>query len=143
MIAMDFMSDFLIDQLKINYKTYIMRFIILFVILLTGCFTQAQTPENPGTPEERAEKLTLRMQEELVLTTEQVPPVKALNLKYAKIMQTEVVDRELSMWTMYNKGTKINKEKEKELKPLLTETQWKKYEMMRSKAMSQIWSRIF
>lgn len=120
-----------------------MKLFIVFILLFTCSFASAQSMENPGTPEERAEKLTIRMQEELTLTADQVAPIKALNLRYAKIMQTEVIDKELNMWTMYNKGTKINKEKEKELKPLLTDAQWKKYETMRSKAMSQIWSRIF
>lgn len=119
--------------------------ILLSIALLFSLFqiVTAQTLENPGTPEERAERMTIKMQEELDLTTEQVPDIKALNLKYAQIMQKEVIDTNLNTWAMYNRGTKINKKKEAELKPLLTENQWKKYEKLRSKSMSQIWSKIF
>lgn len=121
-----------------------MRFITsILLFLITFTFATAQTIDNPGTPEERAEKMTAKMQEKLSLTNEQLPKVKALNLKYAKIMQTEVIDKNLSKWGMYNKGTKINKKKEVELKPLLTSVQWKKYEQMKTEATSKMWSQLF
>lgn len=121
-----------------------MKFLItIFTFLFCFSYLSAQTIDNPGTPEERAEKMTAKMQDELSLTKEQLPKVKALNLKYAQIMQTEVIDPEISMWTMYSRGNKINKKKEVELKPLLTEEQWKKYEKMSAAATKKIWSKIF
>jgi hypothetical protein len=106
-------------------------------------FVTAQTLDNPGTPEERAEKMTARMQQELSLTEAQLPDIQVLNLKYAKIMQAEVIDPDLNVWTMYSRGNKINKRKEEELKPLLTDVQWKKYEQMRAAVTSKIWKKIF
>lgn len=119
--------------------------ILFSIVLFLGLFqlANAQTLDNPGTPEERAEQMTIKMQEELDLSVGQVPEIKALNLKYAQIIQKEVIDAKLNTWAMYNHGTKINKKKEAELKPLLTENQWKKYEKLKSKAISQIWSKIF
>lgn len=119
------------------------KLLIIFNLLLGIQILQAQTLDNPGTPEERAEKMTAKMQEELSLTAEQLPKAKALNLKYAKIMQKEVIEPDLNSWAMYNKGTKINKKKEVELKPLLNAAQWEKYEKMRASAMSNMWSKLF
>lgn len=121
-----------------------MKILLIVISLLIGMqVAQAQTLDDPGTPEERAEKMTAKMQEELSLTSEQLPKVKVLNLKYAKIMQKEVIEPDLNSWAMYNKGTKINKKKEVELKPLLNAAQWEKYEKMKASAMSKMWSKIF
>lgn len=115
----------------------------IFSLLFSIQVVQAQSIDNPGTPEERAEKMTSEMQKQLPLNEEQLPTIKALNLKYAQIIQKEVLDQNLSNWSKYNKSMKINKKKEIELKPLLSETQWKNYEKLKSDAMNKAWSRIF
>lgn len=121
-----------------------MKLIIMISgFLLSFSFTQAQSMDKPGTPEERAEKMTSEMHTQLPLIEQQVSVVQALNLKYAQIIQKEVLDQDLSKWSKYNKSMKINKKKEAELKPLLSETQWKNYEKLKSKAMNKAWSRIF
>lgn len=119
------------------------KLIIVTILLSSFHFLKAQSLENPGTPEERAEKMTTKMKEELALTKDQIPKVKALNLKYAAITQKEVIDPKLNTWAMYNKGMKINKKKEAELQSLLTKDQWTKYEAMKTSAMSTMWTKIF
>jgi hypothetical protein len=104
---------------------------------------QAQTLDNPGTPEERAAKMTQRMKEEILLRADQVAPVQELNLKYARIAQEEIFDPGLGMFASYRKGMKLNEQKEKELKQLLTEAQWRSYEKLKSESMKIIWSKIF
>jgi len=106
-------------------------------------FAQAQSLDNPGTPEERAEKMTQRMKNEIPLETDQVAPVQELNLKYARIAQEEIFDPGLGIFATYRKGMKLNEQKEEELKKLLTEDQWQSYEKMKSASMKQIWSKIF
>lgn len=94
--------------------------------------------ENPGTPEQRADTLTQKMTTALKLTADQIPVVYGLNLKYAKVAQTEILDKDLSMWSMYMKGSRINKDKEKELKPLLSKEQWKLYKDFKAENRSQM-----
>ncbi len=121
-----------------------MKTILSILSLITIVqIAQAQTFDNPGTPEERAEKMTLRMKEEIPLKADQVTPVQELNLKYARIVQIEVLDQDLNMFTHYNKGLKINKKKEQELKKLLSEKQWQSYEKLKSESMKTMWSKIF
>ena len=120
-----------------------MKLLLFFITICCCSFASAQTLENPGTPEERAEKMTSEMHKQLPLTEAQLPAIKALNLKYAKIIQSEVLDKDLNSWSKYNKSMKINKKKEEELKPLLSEAQWKNYKKLKSEAISKAWSRIF
>lgn len=117
--------------------------ISIFSLLVIMNYLQAQSMENPGTPEERAEKMTQKMEEDLPLRPEQVSVIQELNLKYARIIQTEVLNKNLSKWSRYNKSIKINKQKEKELKPLLSDSQWKNYEKLKSEAINKAWSQIF
>ena len=99
----------------------------LFAALLMGSAGFSQTLENPGTPEERATKITLQMQKNLQLDSVQLQQVEALNLKYAKMAQEKIVGQGLSKWAMYRQGVKLNAQKEQELKPLLSARQWETY----------------
>ena len=111
---------------------------ITLIFLFLVSFGTVLTAQDYGTPEERAEKMTSEMQKELPLAEEEVDTVKSLNLKYAKIIQREVIDKDLSKWSSYKKIKKINGEKEVELRGLLSESQYQNYEKMkkeRSKSM--------
>jgi hypothetical protein len=100
---------------------------LLLGIYLHG-FSQKFTKENPGTPEQRAKIMTDTMQVRLKLNNIQTEKIHALNLKYAKISQKEVIETDASTFSKYWKGNEINNRKEKELNPLLTADQWKLYE---------------
>ena len=115
--------------------------ISLFTALLLGPAGFSQTLENPGKPEERAAKITRQMQEHMQLDSRQLQQVEALNLKYAKIAQKEIIDKDLSKWSMYRQGAKLNAKKEQELKPLLSAGQWEAYEQLKKQRTRKLlWS---
>lgn len=103
-------------------KLLILCFLIATYVSLTG-----QTLENPGTPEERAQKITQEMTQFLPLDSTEVDTIYALNLKYAQKAQVEIIEPDMSMWSRYRKGQKLNKKKEEELQPLLSDAQWDNY----------------
>ncbi len=117
--------------------------IILSVALLFGTASFSQSLKDPGTPEERAVKITQQMQASLHLDSIQLRQVEALNLKYAKIAQEEIVDQGLNKWSMYRQGTKLNAQKEKELKPLLSAKQWERYEQQKKQIVGKILGFLF
>lgn len=115
-----------------------MKSLMILLLSLLGTFvlsaqSQQSKTESPfGTPVERAKLQTEKMKEALPLRADQIDKVYSLNLKYAKIMQKEVFDEGASQWIMYTKGSEINKRKEKELKPMLSEEQLKNYEKLKA-----------
>ena len=117
--------------------------ISLFTALLLGVAGFSQTLENPGTPEERAAKISLQMQEHMQLDSVQLQQVEALNLKYAKIAQKEIIDKDLSKWSTYRQGAKLNAQKEQELKPLLSATQWEAYEQLKKQQTRKLLGSFF
>ena len=117
-------------------------FTLTFLILVyTGL--AGQTLDNPGTPEERAQKITQQMIQALPLDSVQIDTIYALNLKYAQIAQLEIIEPEISMWSRYRKGQKLNKQKEEELLPLLSETQWENYLKQKSASKKQMLKKLF
>jgi hypothetical protein len=114
----------------------------LIILMLSCCaismHAQSKTASPYGTPQERAKLQTEKMKTALPLKEEQIKPIHALNLKYAEIMQKEVFDQGTSQWTMYTKGSEINKRKEKELKKLLSDAQFKNYEKMKAEMRKQM-----
>lgn len=117
--------------------------ILLFGAMIIGSAGFSQTLENPGTPEERAAKITLQMQECMQLDSVQLQQVEALNLKYAKIAQEKIIDKDLSKWSMYRQGSKLSSEKEQELKPLLSATQWEAYEQLKKRQTRKLLGSFF
>lgn len=117
-------------------KTFITLLILFFV--LSETHAQDFTLENPGTPQQRADSLNQVLIAELNLDSNQIQSLKAINLKYAQIIQKEILDKDLGKWSMFWKGSSINKEKEKELKALFTDSQWKQYQKVKSKYRSQL-----
>lgn len=113
---------------------------LLGTIALSAQSQQSKTESPFGTPVERAKLQTEKMKTALPLRTDQMDKIYTLNLKYAQIMQKEVFDQGASQWTMYTKGSEINKRKEKELKPLLSEVQLKNYEKLKAEMRKQMLS---
>lgn len=108
---------------------------------LSAQSSQAKNESPFGTPKERAKLQTEKMKSALSLREDQMDKIYALNLKYAEIMQKEVFDQGASQWSMYTKGSEINKRKEKELKPLLSEAQYKSYEKLKAETRKQVMSK--
>jgi hypothetical protein len=120
-----------------------MKYLFLFLapLFYGNLFGQQPTPDNPGTPEQRAQMMTDSMTQHLKLRPDQINPVQELNLKYAQIMEKEVIKSARNTLSKYWKGLEINTEKE--LKKLLDAGQWALYEQYRKKVMKKIWARIF
>lgn len=116
---------------------------IIFFFLMSINALLAQDKSQYGTPEERADKMTKVMTERLVLDKEQVKIIHPINLKYAARAQKEIIDPDMSTWSQYWKVKKIDKEKDKELKPLLSHEQWKAYEKWKAEKMKEMWNRFF
>jgi hypothetical protein len=95
----------------------------------SGNYAAFQPPQGQRrTPEERAKRETEWMKTDLVLTEKQIPLVDTINLKYAKKQdelrkQMEGQDRE----SFRPKMEEMQKQKNEELKTVLTEDQLKKY----------------
>ena len=118
-----------------------MKFLIILLFSLGSTITmQAQAPQSKpyGTPQERAKLQTEKMKMALPLRPDQFDAVYSLNLKYAEIMQKEVFDQGASQWSMYTKGSQINKRKEVELQKLLSAAQFKNYEKLKAEMRKQM-----
>ncbi len=103
----------------------------LFTVVITSVSIMAQdsTPNNEKdkkSPEEKAEKITKKMADELVLTAEQQTKVKALILKREQERQERM------------KEEKMRREKmDADLKAILTPEQYNKMETMKKEKMQQ------
>jgi hypothetical protein len=123
-----------------------MKSLLILLLSLLGTIalsaqSQQKKAESPfGTPAERAKLQTEKMKAALPLRADQIDKIYTLNLKYAQIMQKEVFDQGATQWTMYTKGSEINKRKEKELKPMLSEAQLKNYEKLKAEMRKQMLS---
>ncbi len=117
---------------------------IFFCLLCLATYSHAiaQTLTNPGTPEERSNKITLKMKETLELDSLQLPLVDSLNLHYARVIQKEVLDQNLGMLITYRKAMKINSKKELVFKSILTEGQWKKYLTLKSESRQLMMNKV-
>jgi periplasmic protein CpxP/Spy len=112
-------------------KVQVSLTVILFVMInLMSLSLAAQQGKNGGgyggaTPEERAKRQTDMMKESLSLTAVQEPKISAINLKYAKKMEDvrKVADTAARRKSVQN----LNKQKEGELKAILTADQFKSY----------------
>lgn len=80
-----------------------------------------------GTPESRTTQMDAMMKEGLELRQNQLQKVHDINLRYSKRTEEEVVKAKLSDWSKYRRMTKIQNDKDKELKAVLDSTQFEKY----------------
>lgn len=111
---------------------------VLFILAASAIYAQQPGPgmgRGNATPEERAQRQTERMKEDLKLTAVQEPKVTAINLKYAKKMEDvrKITDTAVIRKTVMD----LNKQKEAELKPVLTADQLKSYQKMVQEQMAR------
>lgn len=116
----------------------LIRTLFLFMFLVGIQPRLAAQTGKYGTPEQRAAIQTEQMQQELQLSAAQVKPVHALNLKYARRVQTEVIDKKPSQWTAMNQIRKIQSGKDVELEKILSEAQMKAYQKMKWAALQKM-----
>jgi Spy/CpxP family protein refolding chaperone len=115
-----------------NSLTRNLRFAIGLIAVLLIPFTSVMAQGNhngtgrgDASPEDRAKRQTEMMKENLSLTAAQEPKVSAINLKYAKKMEDV---RKVADTTAQRKAAEnISKQKEGELKAVLTSDQFKSY----------------
>lgn len=115
----------------------------LIIPLCLALFATAQAQEGYGTPEERANYQTSQMKEVLPLYRHQVDPVHRLNLKYARIVQQEVIDAGMNHFSAYFYLQKLIKNKEEELFPILSAAQIRAYEELKSSTVRMLVNRFF
>jgi hypothetical protein len=101
---------------------------VLFVFSTAAAYAQTQGSGKGygnATPAERAKRQTEMMKDNLSLTAAQEPKVSAINLKYANKMEDvrKITDTAVMRKTAQN----LNKQKEGELKAVLTADQFKSY----------------
>lgn len=107
-------------------KLFLISFIFYF--LVNGVF--AQDMQTGYTPEERADIINDWMKETLQATDEQMPRLEALNLEYAKKMESvKQVDGKINQ---LKSAKNISDEKDQKLKMILTEDQFKTYQKKKS-----------
>lgn len=108
------------------------KFLAFIALFLT--FNFAATAQRGGggsaDPAQMAEKETTQMVEKLALDNAQADKVKAINLTYAKKNQEARETYKDNRDAMKKIGTAIQKEKSGEMKMVLSEKQFKKYEEM-------------
>ena len=102
-----------------------------FLLLLTNCTTtqkaQTQTTIIDGDAEFMADQQTAEMAASLDLTTEQIPKVEEIILKYIKKTQELRQNAGEDRSTMQDLRKLMNNEKNAEMKLVLTEVQYNKY----------------
>lgn len=113
--------------------------LIIILMFIPEAFAQQGQGGGSGRgfnmdPEEMAEKQTRQMKETLNLTDEQLPKVEALNLKYAKKAIAEREGANGNRESMRSAMKKMMKEKDLELKDIVSAEQWVKWEKWRKEA---------
>ena len=99
----------------------------VFSLLPFMGYGQSETEaKTTSTPEERAEKLTTWMTEKLFLTENQIEEVTPLNLEYAKKAE-EIKNSSDSRMSKFKELKSLEEEKDKKLKNIFTESQFKTY----------------
>jgi lathosterol oxidase len=134
-----------IDQGKPYTHQKVSKAGITTIFLLCSSITFAQIGIEEikngqyGTPETRALQADNMMKKGLGLTPEQSIPVHDINLRYAWRTENEVVKANLSDWAKYRKIMALQKEKDLELKKILTQAQFDQYENKRDEL---FWSAV-
>ena len=99
---------------------------VLFLFLITLSFT-AYSQSASSTPEERAQRWDNWMKEQLALTPEQQGKVQEINLRYAK-QNENLKTATASRREKFKELRSIDKEKDSELKTILTKDQFPIYQ---------------
>jgi hypothetical protein len=127
--------------MRLQEKTK-MKLLLLSIIFTTVVYGQ-EIPECLYTPLKRAKLQTKKMSKKLDLTKSQIYVIDSLNLVYAKKVEREIISSDKSKLTKYFRMKRLINEKDKLLKQILTQSQFKIYEKMRSKAMRNIYKNAF
>lgn len=102
------------------------KYIILLAVVLSGILSvNAQSKEDLGSAEERAQMQTEFMAEKLELTDEQVPQVLTINLNAAKKM--DEVMKLTNRMQKFKAFRSLMMEKDEALKAVFTKDQFKLY----------------
>ncbi len=97
---------------------------------------QATAPKHNLPPaEERAHRLTERMKEKLNLSEDQVPKVEEINLRTAK--QTDTAVQASTREDRQAKMRAAQEQRDKDLKDVLNQDQWKKYQQIKGELKSE------
>jgi hypothetical protein len=118
--------------MKTSLNSISRKFAIAFVainclLLTTPLKLNAQSNTPRRSAEERAKAQTEKMKETLTLNDTLYQAVYDINLKYAKKMNEAAKKREIKRSEL-EKGKSMQEDKEKELKSILTDEQYKKYQ---------------
>lgn len=127
----------------LNLKTMKQLTILLICLLSSSILFSQEAISKEDPPEKRAEYITEQMVEKLELDDNQRDTLHTINLKYANIIQKEIIDQDLSLFSQYNKGMKINKKKEEELLPLLSKKQKELYQSFKKENSKKILAKLF
>ena len=112
---------------------------ILMLCCMLTQFTQAQDASKmkASTPEQRAQLQTAMMKSKLKLDTLQVTKVQAINLKYAKKLDP-ILKSDAGKFKMFREARSIQKDKDADLKTVLTDIQFKQYEDMKDEIKDKV-----
>lgn len=109
--------------------TNLRKMFFLALLLLAGMSLQAQ-PGGGGrdmNPEQRAERQTTQMKQDLALSDAQAAKVQEINLKYANKAK-EAREKADGNWEgMRETMTAMRQEQDKELQTVLTQEQWQQW----------------
>jgi hypothetical protein len=117
-------------------------FIVVSLVIAAPLLAVDINALKETTPEERAEAQTLMMKENLGLSEEKVEKVRAINLKYAKVMDPTIQGDDGVM----KKGMVASNrqaQKDGELKAVLSADEYQKYLASKLKMRDHIVERIF
>ncbi len=116
--------------------------LVLVIVLLMGCAGRSSAQETQNAlrqipPAEQAELQTGFMAETLNLSDDQQSQVQAINLKYANQMQPILAsnDRKLAKFRQFRK---LSKQKDAELKEVLTEVLYDQYQVKKEEIRDKI-----
>lgn len=112
--------------------------LLMFVILMAGAGI-AQPNQRSMNPEDMAKRQTAQLKEVLDLNKDQEKKVHELNLKSSKKMMALRDENQGGGFEgMREKMTEIREEQNKEMKKVLTEAQWSKYEKYQEERRSRM-----
>jgi len=116
-----------------------------FLLVCLVVVTMAQAPQGRQgrqfNPEDMAKRQTEQMTEDLNLNEQQVEKVSALNKKYAEKMRDAFQNTDGNREQMREKMQTQRTEKEAELKEILTDEQFKKYQEIEKERMQRMQQR--
>ncbi|WP_342089403.1 hypothetical protein [Dyadobacter sp. OTU695] len=112
---------------------------LILLFMLSGPLAMAQNASamQDKTPQERAAYQTEMMKSKLGLDTAQLKQVKAINLKYA-LKNEQVIKSGDSKFSKFRQISSSQKEKQAELKKILTAQQFKQYQAFQDEMKAEL-----